>query len=82
MEYKKERVFKNTYSRKRQDQEYSFDEQVTDKHVHDIKVLPELIDDIAKSDNVITIGKLLVLMALMILQYIQIFGRKWCYAMH
>jgi hypothetical protein len=60
MEYKKERVFKNTYSRKRQDQEYSFDEQVTDKHVHDIKVLPELIDDIAKSDNVITIGKLLV----------------------
>jgi len=50
--------------------------RVTDEHVHDIKVLLELIDDIIKSDNVITIGKLLVLMALMILQYIQIFGRK------
>ena len=56
--------------------------RVTDEHVHDIKVLPELIDDIIKSDNVITIGKLLVLMALMILQYIQIFGRKGSLAMH
>ena len=51
-------------------------------NVHDIKVLPELIDDIIKSDNVITIGKLLVLMALRILQYIQIFDRKGsCHAL-
>ena len=56
--------------------------RVTDEHVHDIKVLPELIDDIIKSDNVITIGKLLVLMVLMILQYIQIFGRKRSLDMH
>ena len=56
--------------------------KVTDEHVHDSKALPELVENIIKSDNVITIGKLLVLMALMILQYIQIFCRKGSLAMH
>ena len=34
-----------------------------DEHVHDSKALPELVENIIKSDNVITIDKLLVLMA-------------------
>ncbi len=29
-----------------------------DEHVHDSKALPELVDNIARSDNVTTIGKL------------------------
>ena len=32
--------------------------KVTDEHVHDGKALPELIDDVIKSDKKITIGKL------------------------
>ena len=32
--------------------------KVTDEHVHDSKALPELVDNIARSDNVTTIGKL------------------------
>ncbi len=32
--------------------------KVTDEHVHDGKALPELIDDIMKSDKEIAIGKL------------------------
>ncbi len=32
--------------------------KVTDEHVHDGKALPELVDNIIKSDNVTTIGKL------------------------
>ena len=34
-----------------------------DEHVHDSKALPALVENIIKSDNVITIDKLLVLMA-------------------
>jgi len=38
--------------------------KVTDEHVHDSKQLPELVENIIKSDNVtVVIGKLLVLMA-------------------
>ena len=33
--------------------------KVTDEHVHDSKVLPELIDNVIESDKQITIGKLL-----------------------
>ena len=34
--------------------------KVTDEHVHDSKALPELIENIIKSDNVtVAIGKLL-----------------------
>ncbi len=32
--------------------------KVTDEHVHDSKALPELINDVIKSDKKITIGKL------------------------
>ncbi len=32
--------------------------KVTDEHVHDSKALPELVDNIARPDNVTTIGKL------------------------
>ena len=32
--------------------------KVTDEHVHDSKALPELIDNVIKSDKQITIGKL------------------------
>jgi hypothetical protein len=32
--------------------------KVTDEHIHDGKVLPELVDNIIKSDNVTTIIKL------------------------
>jgi hypothetical protein len=32
--------------------------KVTDEHVHDSKALPELVDDIIKSDRKLTIGKL------------------------
>ena len=31
--------------------------KVTDEHVHDSKALPELVDNIARSDNVTAIGK-------------------------
>jgi len=38
--------------------------KVTDEHVHDSKAVPELVENIIKSDNVtVVIGKLLVLMA-------------------
>ncbi len=33
--------------------------KVTDEHVHDSKALPELIENIIKSDNMVSIGKLL-----------------------
>ena len=32
--------------------------KVTDEHVHDSKALPELVNDVTKSDKQITIGKL------------------------
>ncbi len=32
--------------------------KVTDEHVHDGKALPELIKNMIKSDNIISIGKL------------------------
>ena len=32
--------------------------KVTDEHVHDSKVLPELVENIIKSNNVTSIGKL------------------------
>ena len=32
--------------------------KVTDEHVHDSKALPELVENIIKSDKKITIGKL------------------------
>ena len=32
--------------------------KVTDEHAHDSKMLPELVDEIIKSDSITTIGKL------------------------
>jgi hypothetical protein len=32
--------------------------KVTDEHVHDGKALPELVDEVIKSDNMVSIGKL------------------------
>ena len=34
--------------------------KVTDEHVHDSKALPELVENIIKSDNMVSIGKLFV----------------------
>ena len=65
MEYKKERmVFENTYRAVNVKSKEILSIKVTDdEHVHDSKALPELVENIIKSDNVITIDKLLVLMA-------------------
>ena len=51
MENKKERIFENTYSSEHQEQENSFDKGHADEHVHDSKALPELVENIIKSDN-------------------------------
>ncbi len=40
--------------------------KVTDEHVHDSKALPELVENIIKSNNMTAIGKLFVMMAPMI----------------
>ena len=32
--------------------------KITDEHIHDSKMLPELIENIIKSDNTVSIGKL------------------------
>jgi hypothetical protein len=37
--------------------------KVTDEHVYDSKVLPELVDEIIDSDNITTIGNYLLMMA-------------------
>ena len=58
MECKKERIFENTYSSKCQKQENSFDKGNCDEHVHDSKALPELVENIIKSNNMAAIGKL------------------------
>jgi Transposase DDE domain len=47
--------------------------RVTDEHVHDSKALPELVDDVIKSDNIMAIGKLLVLMVpMMVMRFLDI----------
>ena len=65
MEYKKERmVFENTYRAVNVKSKEILSIKVTDdEHVHDSKALPELVENIIKSDSVTaTIDKLLVLM--------------------
>jgi hypothetical protein len=58
MECKKERIFENTCDSKLKTKKI-LSIEVTDEHAHDGKVLPELIDNIIKSDNVtVAIGKL------------------------
>ena len=64
MEYKKERVFENTYIAVNVKSKEILSIKVTDdEHVHDSKALPELVENIIKSDSVTAIDKLLVLMA-------------------
>ena len=58
MECEKERIFENTYSTVNVKSKKILSIKVTDEHVHDSKVLPELVDDIIKSDNMTTLGKL------------------------
>jgi hypothetical protein len=48
--------------------------KVTDEHIHDSKMLPQLVEDITKSNEISSIGKLLVLMALMM---VMIFLDVW-----
>ena len=57
--------------------------KVSDEHVHDNKMLPELVDEIIDSDIITTIGKLLVLMALMmVMRFLDICGRQWNFALY
>ncbi len=39
--------------------------KVTNEHVHDSKALPDLIENIIKSDSMVSIGKLIADMVLM-----------------
>ena len=56
---KKERIFENTYIAVNVKSKKILSIKVTaDEHVHDSKALPELVDDIIKSNKQITIGKL------------------------
>jgi hypothetical protein len=59
MERRKERIFKNTYIAVNIKTKKILSMKVTDEHVHDSKALPELVENIIKSDNVTAIGKLL-----------------------
>ena len=52
MESRKERIFENPHSSKRQKQENYFDEGNRDEHVHDSKALPELVENIIKSNKI------------------------------
>jgi hypothetical protein len=46
-------------------------------------MLPELVDEIIDSDIITTIGKLLVLMALMmVMRFLDICGRQWNFALY
>jgi len=56
MECKKERIFENTCKAVNVKSKKILSMKVTDEHVHDSKVLPELFDGILKSDK--TVDKL------------------------
>ena len=58
MECKDERIFENTYVAVNVKTKKILSMKVTDEHVHDSKVLPELVKNIIKSDSVTAIGKL------------------------
>ena len=46
--------------------------KVTDEHVHDSKALPELVENIIKSDNIVTIGKLFVMEPMKVMIFLDI----------
>jgi len=56
----KEKIFENTYVAVNVKTKKILSMKVTDEHVHDSKVLPELVKNIIKSDSVTAIGKLFV----------------------
>src|SRR6185503_10547131 len=58
MECKDERIFENTYVAVNVKTRKILSIKVTDEHVHDSKMLPELVDEIIDSDSITTIGKL------------------------
>jgi hypothetical protein len=60
MECKNERIFKNTYItvNVKSKKILSMIKVTSDEHVHDSKALPELVENIIKSDSMVTIGKL------------------------
>jgi len=58
MENKKERLFENSHCSKHQKSKKILSIKVSDEHVHDSKVLPELVENIIESDRITTIGKI------------------------
>ena len=56
----KEKIFENTYVAVNVKTKKILSMKVTDEHVHDSKALPELVENIIKSDSVTAIGKLFV----------------------
>ena len=58
MECEKEKIFENTRVAVDVKSKKILSMKVTDKHVHDTKALPELIETIIESDGKLTIGKL------------------------
>ncbi len=62
---KNERIFENTCMLVNVKTKKILSMKVTDEHVHDSKALPELVDDIIKSDRKLTIGKLFADVVLM-----------------
>ena len=58
--------------------------KVTDEHTHDSKALPELVENIIKSEEMSTtaIGKLLGDGALKVMRFLDICGRQWNFAMY
>jgi len=54
----KEKIFENTYVAVNVKTKKILSMKVTDEHVHDSKALPELVENIIKSDSVTAIGKL------------------------
>ena len=58
MECEKEKIFENTCVAVDVKSKKILSMKVTDKHVHDTKALPELVETIIESDGKLTIGKL------------------------
>ena len=54
----KEKIFENTYVAVNVKTKKILSMKVTNEHVHDSKALPELVENIIKSDSVTAIGKL------------------------
>ena len=58
MECEKEKIFENTCVAVDVKSKKILSMKVTDKHVHDTKALPELVETIIESDGKLTIGKI------------------------